>query len=219
MSTRTKTLFPSSSTSSIVNILGIEGSVRADAALIICVAKEDASRAAQDPGASARLTCWKSRLSLGARRFANARGRCHMLIYATRLGELVEFEARLTCSWGRPLQRLGILPCLERFHLQNRHRTFLEPERISRKLWERRSLITMQKGKKYSLLLLLSVGVAVSRVIVGLHFPSDVVGGGFLGIALAVASVAFLSRYVYPRLPPRFFMKGKQDMTLKSVAA
>ena len=81
------------------------------------------------------------------------------------------------------------------------------------------ALITMQKGKKYSLLLLLSVGVAVSRVIVGLHFPSDVVGGGFLGIALAVASVAFLSRYVYPRLPPRFFMKGKQDMTLKSVAA
>ena len=81
------------------------------------------------------------------------------------------------------------------------------------------ALVTMQKGKKYALLFLLSVGAAVSRVIVGLHFPSDVLGGGFLGIALAVASVAFLSRYVYPRLPPRFFMKGKQDMTLKSVAA
>src|SRR5439155_20898150 len=80
-------------------------------------------------------------------------------------------------------------------------------------------LITMKKANKSSLLLLLSAGVGVSRVIVGLHFPTDVVGGRFLGIALAVASVAFLSRYVYPRLPPRFFMKGKQDMTLKSVAA
>ncbi len=81
------------------------------------------------------------------------------------------------------------------------------------------ALITMQKGKKYALLLLLSAGVAVSRVIIGLHFPSDVLAGGFLGIALAVISVIFLSRYVYPRLPPRFFMKGKQDMALKSAAA
>ena len=71
------------------------------------------------------------------------------------------------------------------------------------------ALITMQKGKKYALLLLLSVGVAVSRVIIGIHFPSDVLAGGFLGVALAVASVIFLSRYVYPRLPPRFFMKGR----------
>jgi len=78
------------------------------------------------------------------------------------------------------------------------------------------ALITMQKGKKYALLLLLSVGVAVSRVIIGIHFPSDVLAGGFLGVALAVASVIFLSRYVYPRLPPRFFMKGRQDMALKS---
>src|SRR5712691_3158872 len=81
------------------------------------------------------------------------------------------------------------------------------------------ALLTMQKGKKYALLLLLSTGVAVSRVIIGLHFPSDALAGGFLGIALAVASVIFLSRYVYPRLPPRFFMKEKQDMTLKSGAA
>ena len=80
------------------------------------------------------------------------------------------------------------------------------------------ALITMQKGKKYALLPLLSVGAAFSRVIIGLHFPSDVLGGAFLGIALAVVSVSFLSRYVYPRLPPRFFMKGRQDMDLKSAA-
>ncbi len=80
------------------------------------------------------------------------------------------------------------------------------------------ALITMQKGRKYALLLLLSVGVAVSRVIIGIHFPSDVLAGGFLGVALAVVSVIFLSRYVYPRLPPQFFMKGRQDMTLKSPA-
>ena len=80
------------------------------------------------------------------------------------------------------------------------------------------ALVTMQKGKKYALLFLLSVGAAVSRVIVGLHFPSDVLAGALLGIALAVVSVIFLSRYVYPRLPPRFFMKGKQDMDLKSAA-
>ena len=80
------------------------------------------------------------------------------------------------------------------------------------------ALVTMQKGKKYALLFLLSVGAAFSRVIIGLHFPSDVLGGAFLGIALAVVSDSFLSRYVYPRLPPRFFMKGRQDMDLKSAA-
>src|SRR2546428_6521959 len=80
------------------------------------------------------------------------------------------------------------------------------------------ALITMQKGKKYGLLLLLSTGVAVSRVTIGLHFPSDVLAGAFLGTVLAVVSVVFLSRYVYPRLPPRFFMKGGQDMALKSAA-
>jgi len=81
------------------------------------------------------------------------------------------------------------------------------------------ALIAIQKGKKYALLLLLSTGVAVSRVIIGLHFPSDVLGGGFLGIALAMMSVIFLSKYVYPRLPPRLFMKEKQDMALKSPAS
>lgn len=81
------------------------------------------------------------------------------------------------------------------------------------------ALITIQKGKKYAPLLLLSAGVAVSRIIIGLHFPSDVLAGAFLGIGLAVISVVFLSRYVYPRLPPRFFMKGGQDMALKSAAA
>jgi len=81
------------------------------------------------------------------------------------------------------------------------------------------ALITMQKGKKYAVVLLLSTTVAVSRVIIGLHFPSDVLAGAFLGIVLAVGSVNFLSKYVYPRLPPRFFMKGGQDMALKSAAA
>ena len=81
------------------------------------------------------------------------------------------------------------------------------------------ALITMQKGKRYALLFLLSVGAAVSRVIIGLHFPSDVLAGAFLGIFLAVISVIFLSKYVNPRLPPRFFEKGKQDMALKSAAA
>ncbi|TLY00004.1 MAG: phosphatase PAP2 family protein [Thaumarchaeota archaeon] len=214
--------------------------------------------------------------------FADATNRRHMLIYARRLGEPVEFEAPPTCSGGRPQLRLGLLPCLERVHLPDRHRTLLEPERIGCKLWDGyllvdydairergdpspdwshlsilkgayfrprpyqilsgvynplgldegssfpsghatrafavAALITMQKGKKYALLLLLSVGAAFSRVIIGLHFPSDVLGGAFLGIALAVVSVSFLSRYVYPRLPPRFFMKGRQDMDLKSAA-
>jgi len=81
------------------------------------------------------------------------------------------------------------------------------------------ALITIQKGKKYLPLLLLSAGVAVSRIIIGLHFPSDVLAGAFLGIFLAVISVIFLSKYVNPRLPPRFFEKGKQDMALKSAAA
>ena len=81
------------------------------------------------------------------------------------------------------------------------------------------ALIATQKGRKYALLLLLSTGVALSRVIIGLHFPSDVLGGGFLGIALAMMSVIFLSKYVYPRLPPRLFMKEKLDMALKSPAS
>src|SRR5712692_9485351 len=39
------------------------GSIRADAPLIICVAKEDASRPERPTFVLLRLTCWKSRLS------------------------------------------------------------------------------------------------------------------------------------------------------------
>jgi len=81
------------------------------------------------------------------------------------------------------------------------------------------ALITMQKGKKYLPLLVLSAGVAVSRVVIGLHYPSDVLAGGFLGIFLAAISVTFLSKYVNARLPPRLFEKEKQDMALKSAPA
>ena len=81
------------------------------------------------------------------------------------------------------------------------------------------ALITMQKGKKYLPLIVLSAGVAVSRVVIGLHYPSDVLAGGFLGIVLAAISVTFLSKYVNARLPPRLFDKEKQDMALKSAPA
>src|SRR5438309_9668072 len=51
------------------------------------------------------------------------------------------------------------------------------------------ALITVQQGNKYPLLHLLAGRASVSRVIRGLHLPSDVLAGAFLGIALAAVSV------------------------------
>jgi membrane-associated phospholipid phosphatase len=60
-------------------------------------------------------------------------------------------------------------------------------------------------GRKYVLLLVLAIGVALSRIIIGVHFPLDVVGGAFLGILLGLLYYEYgprVYRYVIPRLFP-----------------
>ncbi len=63
------------------------------------------------------------------------------------------------------------------------------------------AFISLQKGKRYAPLFLVSVAVAISRVAVGVHFPSDVLAGAFLGLILAMVSFEFLKKFVFPRVP------------------
>ena len=67
------------------------------------------------------------------------------------------------------------------------------------------TLASLKLGRKYSFLLLIAVGVGISRVIIGVHFPLDVIGGGLLGSAIGLASYQYgdrVYRYVMPRLFP-----------------
>jgi undecaprenyl-diphosphatase len=67
------------------------------------------------------------------------------------------------------------------------------------------SLVSLRMGRKYALLLVLAIGVALSRVIIGVHFPLDVVGGAFLGVVLGLVVYEHgprLYRYVIPKLFP-----------------
>ena len=67
------------------------------------------------------------------------------------------------------------------------------------------SLVSLRMGRKYVLLLVLAIGVALSRIIIGVHFPLDVVGGAFLGILLGLVFYEYgprVYRYVIPRLFP-----------------
>lgn len=62
------------------------------------------------------------------------------------------------------------------------------------------SFLVLRRGRAYASLLLLAAGVAISRVVIGVHFPTDVVAGGFLGVILSVVVLLFLDWTVYPRL-------------------
>jgi undecaprenyl-diphosphatase len=53
------------------------------------------------------------------------------------------------------------------------------------------TFILLKKGRRYFPLILLSVGVALSRVILGVHFPLDVTGGALLGIIIGVVSLQY----------------------------
>ncbi len=68
--------------------------------------------------------------------------------------------------------------------------------------------ISLKKGKKYAPLLLVSIAVAIGRVAVGVHFPSDVLAGAFLGLILALISFEFLRKFVFPRVPRPFMATG-----------
>jgi len=66
------------------------------------------------------------------------------------------------------------------------------------------TMILLLKGRNQSPLLVVSTAVAVSRVLIGVHFPSDVLAGSLLGVVLALVSVKLLSRYIFPRIPQSF---------------
>lgn len=67
------------------------------------------------------------------------------------------------------------------------------------------ALVALRMGRKYAFLLVLAIGVSLSRIIIGVHFPFDVVGGAFLGILLGLVLHELgprVYRYVMPRLFP-----------------
>ena len=67
------------------------------------------------------------------------------------------------------------------------------------------TLVSVRMGRKYVPLLALAIGVALSRIIIGVHFPSDVVGGALLGILIGLVSCEYgprVYRYAVPRLFP-----------------
>ena len=61
------------------------------------------------------------------------------------------------------------------------------------------------KGRKYAFLLVLALGVAVSRVILGVHYPLDVTAGALLGLMMGIVTYETGRRaygYIVPRLFP-----------------
>jgi undecaprenyl-diphosphatase len=67
------------------------------------------------------------------------------------------------------------------------------------------SLASLRMGRRYAFSLVLAIGVALSRVIIGVHFPLDVVGGALLGLILGLVVYEHgprVYRYVIPKLFP-----------------
>lgn len=64
------------------------------------------------------------------------------------------------------------------------------------------SLFPLLKGRKYSLAIILAIFVGLTRVVIGVHFPFDVLGGASLGIALTLVTGLLLEpiRKIIPRL-------------------
>lgn len=50
-------------------------------------------------------------------------------------------------------------------------------------------VVTILKGRKYASIFIIAGGIALSRVLVGVHFPLDITGGAFLGITLGVLAL------------------------------
>ncbi len=51
------------------------------------------------------------------------------------------------------------------------------------------SVFTVLKGRKYAAVFVIAGGIALSRILVGVHFPFDIMGGAFLGITLGLLAV------------------------------
>lgn len=63
-------------------------------------------------------------------------------------------------------------------------------------------LFPLLKGRKYSPTIILAIFVGLTRVVIGVHFPFDVLGGASLGIGLAFLMGLLLGpiRKIIPRL-------------------
>lgn len=66
------------------------------------------------------------------------------------------------------------------------------------------SLFPLLKGRKYSLAIILAIFVALTRVIIGVHFPFDVLGGASLGSTVALIVVLLLEPI--QKILPRNFL-------------
>src|SRR3989442_4334268 len=66
------------------------------------------------------------------------------------------------------------------------------------------SLVSVRMGRKYVPLLTLAIGVALSRIIIGVHFPSDVIGGAFRAILIGLVSYEY-EPLSYRNSVPRLF--------------
>ncbi len=66
------------------------------------------------------------------------------------------------------------------------------------------TLTILMRGRKYSFLLALAFGVGISRVVLGVHYPLDVVGGSFLGALIGVLGYE-TGRRLYSHVISRLF--------------
>lgn len=66
------------------------------------------------------------------------------------------------------------------------------------------TLLAIKPGKRLRALFALAFAVAISRIILGVHFPTDVLAGALLGTTVGLATIALTSDFLYPWLLASF---------------
>jgi undecaprenyl-diphosphatase len=58
------------------------------------------------------------------------------------------------------------------------------------------SVVVIRQGRRYSSIISLAILVAISRMMLGVHYPLDVLGGALLGIFIGIMSVKIIKRVI-----------------------